>query len=75
MARIGLNSRLPIPAGRWQVHFGNMIRVPGTSPQDGGGLGFWYVHEVIRRDIPPFRKFRVQRDAVEWANVMNARAP
>lgn len=75
MARIGANSMLALPAGRWQVHFGNMIRITGATAQDGGGLGFWYVHEVVRRDVPPFRKFRVQRDAVEWANTMNLRAP
>jgi len=75
MARIGKNSYLATPGGRWQVHFGNTIRVPGQNPGQGGGLGFWYVHEVIRRDWPPPYRFRGQRDAVMFANVMNNRAP
>ena len=75
MARIGFNSRLAIPGGRWQVHFANGIRVPGTNPGQGGGLGFWFVHEIVKRDWPPYNKFRVQRDAVEYANRMNLKAP
>ena len=74
MARIGINSLLATPGGRWQVHHGNLIWVSG-DPAPGGGLGFWYVHEVLKRDVPPFRMFRVQRDAVMWANTMNLRAP
>jgi len=75
MARIGINSWVASGAGRWQVHFGNAIRPPGST--DGrGGLGFWWVHEVVKRDAPPFwGKFRVQRDAQAFADRMNLRYP
>jgi hypothetical protein len=75
MSRIGAGARLPTGAGRWQVHWGGAVKPPHT---DGGGgkLGFWYVHEIVRRDAPPFRMaFRVQRDAQQWADTMNLRAP
>lgn len=76
MARIGINARLATTGGRWQVRLSPIIMVPG-NPAPGGGLGFWWVHEVGAKDgplAPPYR-FRVQRDAVMFAAVMNARAP
>lgn len=79
MARIGFNSTLNISGGRWQVmrakHFG---AVAGATVQ-GGGLGYWYVRENpgapgLREGLPK-HKFRVQRDAVMDAAMMNLRYP
>jgi hypothetical protein len=75
MARIGFNARLGTAGGRWQVRYSPIVSQPG-SPSPGGGLGFWWVHEAAAKDgpFPPYR-FRVQRDAVMWAAMMNVRAP
>ena len=75
MARIGINSRLATTGGRWQVRLGQIV-LPPVSSAAGGGLGFWWVHEVTAKDgpFPPYR-FRTQRDAVMFAAMMNAKAP
>ena len=78
MARIGENSRLPAAGGRWQVRLGTIViqSPPGGGGGPGGGLGFWWVQEVGAKagQFPPYR-FRVQRDAIKFAETMNLRAP
>ena len=78
MARIGVNSRLvPVGGVRWQVVWMQRGRVPVVSGL-GGHLGFWSVREQpvnTKRENPPPYHFKVQRDAVRFAAVLNARYP
>lgn len=76
MARIGANSWLPDPVGRWRV-----VRLPAggfPSPErNTGGLAYWAVTDgpLPKKIIPPYRRFRVHRDAVRFAARMELRAP
>jgi hypothetical protein len=78
MARIGVNARLvPVMAVRWLVVWMQKGRVPQVNG-NGGHLGFWSVRESpvnLKRENPPPYHFRVQRDAVMFAQMMNLRAP
>lgn len=76
MARLGAGAKLAPAGGRWQVFRGNRFGV-STLLTAGGGLGYWWVRETGLKGEPfPLKhRFRVQRDAVMDAAVMNARYP